>query len=76
MTAWWLQLVGLFVGFAGALLLTISQKADPNASSGRSGEEIQFMVLEYPRLWKCGLLLLCAGFFVQLVSLFCAVPAR
>ncbi len=68
----WFELIGLFVGFVGALLLTISQKADPNTGSGRPNGEVQFIVLEYPRLWKWGLFLLLAGFLVQFVSLFCA----
>ena len=72
----WLQLIGLLVGFAGALLLTISQRPGGGIFAGRPGGEVPYLVLEYPRLWKCGLWLLCLGFLFQLLSFFFPGSAR
>jgi hypothetical protein len=49
-----LQLAGLVVGFAGALLLTISQRPG-EIYQGTGRGEVAYIVLGYPRLWKLGL---------------------
>jgi hypothetical protein len=62
-----LQLAGLIVGFAGALLLTISQRPG-EIYQGTSKGEVAYIVLAHPRLWKTGLWLLVAGFVIQLLG--------
>jgi hypothetical protein len=74
---WCLQLAGLLVGFVGALLVTVSQRSGKNAFEGRAaGEEVAYVVLEYPRLWTSGLWLLSAGFVLQLISLNLTRPGK
>ncbi len=70
--AWWLQAIGLTSGFLGALLLVISQQGLPGGVAGQvtDGRFDAFVVLRYPRSWWLGLVLLCAGFLFQLVSMF------
>ena len=62
-----LQIAGLVVGFAGALLLTISQRPG-EIYQGTSRGEVAYIVLAHPRLWKLGLWLLVGGFVVQLIG--------
>ncbi len=68
--SWWFQLIGLLVGFLGALFLTISQRPGGGVYGGLPRREVAYLVLEYPRLWGRGLWLLCAGFVMQLAALF------
>lgn len=69
MTAWWLQIAGLVVGFLGALFLTISQRPGDIFSGGPGGREVAYVVLKYPWLWTGGLWLLCGGFGLQGASI-------
>ncbi len=62
-----LQLAGLIVGFAGALLLTVSQRPG-EIYQGTSRGEAAYIVLRHSWLWKVGLWLLVAGFVVQLLG--------
>jgi hypothetical protein len=73
---WWLQLLGLLLGFLGALFVTIAQQPGGGVFEGRPGGEVAYLALEYPRLWKVGLWLLCAGFVFQGASLFFPGAAR
>ena len=62
-----LQLAGLIIGFAGALLLTISQRQG-QIYQGTSIGEVAYIVLAHPRLWRLGLCLLVGGFVIQLLG--------
>jgi len=75
---WWLEFVGLAAGFAGALLVTLTQRPGESGSGfeRRGGTVAEFIVLEYPKLWKLGLWLLSAGFLLQGISLICRGGAR
>ena len=66
---WWLQLLGLLLGFAGALLITMSQRPGHSISEGRASGEVPYVVLESPRAWTWGLRLLCGGFILQFAAL-------
>ena len=63
-----LQLAGLVVSFAGALLLAISQRKSKTITEGRPSSEVSAIVLEYPGLWQWGLYLLCFGFVIQVLE--------
>jgi len=76
MVAWWpvmraaahsLQIAGLVVAFAGALLLAISQQAG-TITHGTPRGEAPYIILARPRWWRVGLYLLCAGFVIQLIG--------
>lgn len=72
MSIWWLQFLGLSLGFVGALLLVFSQQSFERGSGfeRKDGSTADFVVLLYPKLWRTGLVFLCAGFLLQLVALF------
>jgi len=71
LSAWWLQFYGLVAGFSGALLLVVAQGPGERGSGfeRRGGSVAEFLVLRYPRTWWAGLMLLCAGFALQLGAL-------
>ncbi len=66
-TAHALQILGLVIGFAGALLVTVTQRQG-GISDVTGGKESFYIVLAYPRLWKVGLYLLSAGFVIQFIG--------
>ena len=70
--AHYLQIAGLVVGFAGALLLALAQReGDIEQVFGRTIQEAamargrRYIVLAYPCAWTTGLWLLTIGFFLQ-----------
>ena len=68
---WRLQVLGLVLGFVGALLLVIAQGPfEKGAGFERDGRRTaEFVVQKFPRTWRTGLGLLCAGFAAQLLAL-------
>jgi len=70
--AWWLQAGGLTSGFVGALLLVVSQQAVPGDTAGQQAGSsfMPFVVVRHRRAWWVGLVVLCAGFLLQLLALF------
>lgn len=74
LSAWGLQFSGLVAGFVGALLLVVAQGPGERGSGfeRKRGRVAAFLVLRYPRIWWAGLILLCAGFALQLGALLLA----
>ena len=75
---WWIEFAGLVAGFAGALLVTLTQRPGESGAGfeRRGGQVAEFIVLEGPKLWKLVLWLLSAGFLLQGISLICRGSAR
>jgi hypothetical protein len=63
----YLQLLGLIVGFVGAVLLTCSQREGAISHSTDKGKAT-YLILAHPRWWEWGLYLLSAGFVIQFIG--------
>ena len=61
------QLLGLIVGFVGALLLLLSQRESAITHSTDKGKAT-YLILAHPRWWGWGLYLLCASFVIQFIG--------
>jgi hypothetical protein len=62
-----LQLLGLVLGFIGALLLALAQ-AEGGISDVTAKREHFYLLLAHPKWWKWGMRLLCAAFLIQVIG--------
>jgi hypothetical protein len=69
-STWWLQVFGTFLAFMGSLFLIIAQRPVPGGGWRPTPDApLQpLVVIRYPRMSWAGLILLCAGFVLQMAS--------